>query len=192
MAQPLLALDLLDRLSRLDRTVVLVGLMGAGKTRVGSQLARTLTLPFVDSDHEIEKAAGMRITDIFDLYGEPAFREVELKVIDRLLQPPVKILATGGGAFIQDGVRGIIKSQAISIWLKADLETLVERTARSTARPLLQTENPEAVLDTLMQRRYPIYAEADIVVESADQTPAEMVKMICEALASYLDTRQGS
>lgn len=191
MAQPLLASDLLDRLSRLDRTVVLVGLMGAGKTRVGSQLARVLGLPFVDSDHEIEKAAGMRITDIFDLYGEPAFREVEMKVIDRLLQPPVKILATGGGAFIQDGVRGLIKSQAVSIWLKADLETLVERTARSTARPLLQTENPAAVLDTLMQRRYPVYAEADVVVESAEQTPAEMVKTICEALATHLDARQG-
>ena len=192
MAQPPLGSDLLYSLASLDRTVVLVGLMGAGKTRVGSQLARVLGLPFVDSDHEIEKAAGMRITDIFDLYGEPAFREVELKVIDRLLQPPVKILATGGGAFIQDGVRTLIKSQAISIWLKADLETLVTRTARSTARPLLQTENPAVVLDVLMQRRYPVYAEADIVVESADQTPAEMVKMICEALANHLDARHSS
>lgn len=169
----------------LEKTVVLVGLMGSGKSRVGVELAKLLKCPFADSDHEIELAAGMSVSDIFETYGEQEFRAGERKVLQRLLKGDPMVLASGGGAFIQDDVRKMIKDKAISVWLKADLETLVERTSRTDKRPLLKNGNPADKLRALMDVRYPIYAQADVTVESDDQTPKDMAKRIVSALRTY-------
>lgn len=166
----------------LTRPVVLVGLMGAGKTRVGGILARMLNIPFVDSDLEIERVAGMAVSDIFDSYGEGAFRDCEAKVIARLLRAPVQVIATGGGAFMNANTRALIKEQATSIWLHAEVDVLLERTASSGRRPLLQTDDPRAVLQRLADLRYPVYAEADIKVESGAQSAQDMAKHIVALL----------
>ena len=165
-----------------EKTIVLVGLMGAGKTRVGIELSRLLGRPFIDSDREIEHAAGMPIADIFDIYGETEFRKGEEKVMLRLLSEGGSVLASGGGAFIQPGIRAAILDKAVSIWLKADLETLLERTSRSDHRPLLQGGDPAAKLKALMQARDPIYAQADITVVTDDQSPRDMAKKIAGEL----------
>lgn len=170
----------------LPRTVVLVGLMGAGKSAVGRRLAARLHLEFVDADKEIERAAACSIVDIFDRYGEPGFRDAERRVIARLLDRPVHILATGGGAFMNEGTRGVIAAKAISVWLRADLETLVGRTARRDNRPLLKGGNPRAILADLMERRYPIYALADLVIDSRDSSADETVDDVLAALHRYL------
>lgn len=163
----------------LTRPVVLVGLMGAGKTRVGGILARMLNIPFVDSDLEIERVAGMPVADIFDVYGEGAFRDCEAKVMARLVRGiPVQVVATGGGAFMNEQTRALIKEQAISIWLHAEVDVLLERTANTGRRPLLQNDDPRAVLQRLADLRYPVYAEADIKVESGTQSPQDMAKHI--------------
>lgn len=164
------------------RIIVLVGLMGSGKSRVGFELAKLLKLPFVDSDKEIEKAAGMKISEIFETLGEDAFRQGELRVIERLLSGGSKVLASGGGAFIQPGVRAAIKGKAVSVWLKAGLDTLVERTGRTNHRPLLQGTDPAQKLKELMDARYPIYAEADITLVTDDQAPREMARRIAREL----------
>lgn len=157
------------------KNVVLVGLMGAGKTRVGRELAGLMQLPFVDSDSEIEKAAGCSIPDIFERFGEADFRSGERRVIKRLLKRDGIVLATGGGAFMNDETRGNIeKSGAVSVWLRAGLDVLVERTGRTDHRPLLKTGDPEEILARLIDERYPVYAKADIVVES-DGRPAAAV-----------------
>jgi shikimate kinase len=166
----------------LGRSIVLVGLMGCGKSRVGMELAKLLKLPFVDSDREIENAAGLTILEIFERFGESAFRSGEKKVMLRLLSGAPKVLATGGGAFIQPDIRKNIKEKAISVWLKADLDTLVERTSRTDRRPLLQETDPRRKLQELMDARYPIYAEADITVVTDRQTPHDMAKRIRQAL----------
>ncbi len=145
-------------------TLVLVGLMGAGKSAVGRRLARRLGLPFRDADKEIEIAAGLAIAEIFDLYGEASFRDCERRVIARLLDGPPHVLATGGGAFMDPQIRSLVKSKAVSIWLKADLDVLVERTGRRNTRPLLRQGDPREILSGLMDVRYPVYAEADITV----------------------------
>lgn len=163
--------------------IVLVGLMGAGKSRVGAELAKLLQLPFVDADREIEKAAGMPIPEIFATLGEPAFRQGEKRVMLRLLSGPPVVLASGGGAFVQDDIRAAIKSaNAVSVWLKADLETLVSRTKRTQHRPLLQNTDRAAKLQALMDVRYPIYAEADIVLVTDKQTPQTMARRIKKEL----------
>ncbi|MEM7499481.1 MAG: shikimate kinase [Pseudomonadota bacterium] len=168
----------------LRRSVVLVGLMGAGKTSVGTRLATALGAPFSDSDAEVEAAAGMSVAEIFRLHGEPAFRDVERKVIARLLSGEPKVLATGGGAFMDDETRALIARGACSVWLRADLDTLVSRTAGRTHRPLLNQGEPRAVLARLIEARYPTYAAATITVESrARQTHEMMVARILEALA---------
>ena len=154
---------------KLDRPVVLVGLMGAGKSCVGRRLAESFGLPFVDSDGEVETAAGCDIRDIFEVYGEPAFRDCERRVIQRLLEAGPCIIATGGGAFIDPATREAVKKLGVSLWLRADPEILYQRTKRSNVRPLLNTEDPLVTLIKLAEQRYPIYAEADITIDSGNE-----------------------
>ncbi|MEX0693944.1 MAG: shikimate kinase [Rhodospirillales bacterium] len=153
----------------MDRPVVLVGLMGAGKSCVGRRLAESFGLPFIDSDGEVETAAGCDIRDIFEVYGEPAFRDCERRVIQRLLEAGPSIIATGGGAFIDPDTRAAIKKLAVSLWLRADTEVLYQRTRRSNARPLLNTDDPLETLNRLAEQRYPIYAEADITIDTGNE-----------------------
>ena len=150
------------------RTIVLVGLMGAGKTKIGRRLAARLNLPFFDSDIEIETAAGETIEEIFRNRGEAQFRDGERRVIARLLAQPVHVLATGGGAFMDPATRAEIARRGVAVWLRADLEILVARVARRADRPLLKERDPRAVLAELIERRHPVYAEADITVDSGE------------------------
>lgn len=158
--------ELTTGIPRLRRPLVLVGLMGAGKTCVGKRLAQHLGVGFVDSDAEIERAAGMGIPEIFARLGEPAFRDGERRVIARLLTERPGVLATGGGAFIEPRTREQIARHATSVWLRADLGVLWDRVRDRPGRPLLQAADPRQVLSDLLDRRYPIYAEADVVVDS--------------------------
>ncbi|WP_417450436.1 shikimate kinase [Kordiimonas sp.] len=167
-----------------ERTIVLVGLMGAGKTTVGRRLAKRLGLPFVDSDHEIEKAAGMSVAEIFECFGEEDFRSGERRVISRLLDGKPQIVATGGGAFINDETRALIKEKGTSIWLDADIDVLVERTARRDTRPLLKTGDPREILGRLAAERAPFYAEADLRIASSDGPHDDVVERIVDALRS--------
>ncbi len=169
-------------MKELDKSVILVGMMGAGKTSVGKRLARAVGVPFRDADREIEEAAGCTVNEIFERLGEPAFREGERKVISRLLGYPPHVLATGGGAFIDPETRAGIKEKAISVWLKADLDLLLERVSRKDTRPLLRNTEPRAALEKLLREREPIYAQADITVMS-DAGPHEtVVNRILKAL----------
>jgi shikimate kinase len=174
------------------RSIVLVGMMGAGKTAVGRRLAAAFGLPFIDADEEIEAAAGCSISDIFALHGEAAFRDGERRVIERLLKQPVSVLATGGGAFMDERIRDIIRASGISIWLKADLETLWQRVRRRSHRPLLNTPNPKETLEALMKTRYPVYAEADITVASSEGPLDGTVKRVIEELERFLATEARS
>lgn len=162
--------------------LVFVGLMGAGKTSVGRRVAKKLGVPFVDADQEIEKAAGRAIADIFEDYGEEAFRDGERKVISRLLDSDPFVLATGGGAFMNKKTRAIIKQKALSIWLCADLDVLVERTSRRDTRPLLRNGDPARILGTLMKDREPIYAEADLRVDANAKTLDDTINKVLTAL----------
>lgn len=173
----------------LPMTLVLVGLMGAGKTSVGRRLAARLDLPFVDADQEIELAAGMSVADVFAIHGEAAFRDGERRVIARLLDEPVHVLATGGGAFMDPRTRALVRERAISIWLAAGLDELVRRVSRRTDRPLLKGGDPRGVLERLMRERHPVYAEADLTVMSSSGSPDETVEQIIESLAEWLKTR---
>ena len=173
--------------SPFPRAVVLVGLMGAGKTAVGRLLSERLSLPFVDADREIETAAGLTINEIFARHGEPFFREREEKVMARLLAGPPQVIAAGGGAFMSAATRERIKAVGISVWLKADIDLLMRRTAKRTHRPLLAGDNPRAVLERLDRDRGPIYATADITVETTDE-PADLV---AERIAAALESRTG-
>ncbi len=156
--------------------------MGAGKTTVGRRLAAALNLPFADADHEIETAAGCSISEIFEKHGEAAFRDGERRVIARLLDGPVCVLSTGGGAFMDPETRQKIKETGTSIWLRADLDLLMERVLRRPTRPLLQQDDPRKVMERLMEERYPVYAEADITVESGDGPHEAVVSQIMDAL----------
>lgn len=167
-----------------DNSIVLVGLMGCGKTAVGRRLATSLKLPFTDADEEIEKAAGKTISDIFEDHGEREFREGERKVIARLLRNGPQVLATGGGAYMDPETRARISKQGISVWLKADLPVLMRRVLRRENRPLLKKGDPTAVMARLMQERYPTYAKADITAESRD-VPHEQIVM--EIIAKLYD-----
>ena len=168
------------------KTIVLIGLMGAGKSCIGRRLAGRLHLPFVDADAEIEAAAGCSISDIFSLYGEGAFRDGERRVIARLLSGPIHVLATGGGAFLDAETRGRIGDSAISIWLRATLDLLEKRTVGRDHRPLLKQGSPREILGRLMEQRYPVYAAADIVVDSQDEPPEATVNSVMAALRHYL------
>jgi shikimate kinase len=165
------------------RTIVLVGLMGAGKTKIGRRLSTRLNLPFFDSDIEIEEAAGETIEEIFRNRGEAAFRDGERRVIARLLCQPVHVLATGGGAFMDPATRAIIRRAGVSIWLRADLDTLLARVARRTNRPLLSGRDQRAVMSDLIERRSPIYAEADLTIDSSEGPPEATVTRVIAALA---------
>ncbi|HZT89684.1 MAG TPA: shikimate kinase [Stellaceae bacterium] len=166
-----------------QRTVVLVGLMGAGKTKIGRRLATRLDLPFYDSDCEIETAAGETIPEIFRNRGEAVFRDGERRVIARLLAQPTHVLATGGGAFMDAATRALIARRGVAVWLRADLDVLVARVSRRNNRPLLQ-EDPRGALALLMERRYPIYAEADVTVDSGEGPPEVTVTRTIAALAA--------
>lgn len=165
-----------------DRAIVLVGLMGAGKSTVGRRLAGELGLPFHDADQEIEKAAGCSISDFFERFGEPAFREGERRVIARLLAGPRHVLATGGGAFMDPATRDIIRRLGISVWLKADIDLLMARVLKRPTRPLLKTADPRATMERLMKERYPVYAEADITIESSGGPHETVVQRIVAEL----------
>jgi shikimate kinase len=168
------------------RSVVLIGLMGAGKTAVGRRLANRLDLPFIDADTEIEVAAGASISEIFAEHGEAYFRQGERKVIARLLEHGPHVLATGGGAYMNPDTRANIKAHGLSVWLKADIKVLMKRVGRRDNRPLLAAGDPEKVMNKLMEERHPIYAEADVTVESRDVPHDVIVGAVIDALADKL------
>jgi len=151
---------------RLQKTIVLIGMMGAGKTAVGNALARALGVPFLDSDEEIVKAAQMSVAEIFARDGEPFFRDRESEVIARLLAGPPAVVSTGGGAFMSERNRTMIAGQGVSVWLKADLELLWNRVRHKNTRPLLRTADPKGTLMALLEQREPVYAQAQVVVEA--------------------------
>ncbi|NEI70487.1 shikimate kinase [Rhizobium lusitanum] len=166
-----------------QRNLVLVGLMGAGKSSIGRLLAQQLGIPFVDTDVEIERVSRMTITELFAAYGEQEFRALETRVIKRLLRGGPRVVSTGGGAFINDSTRMHVKRGSLSVWLKADLDVLWDRVNKRDTRPLLKTENPKQTLENLMNARYPIYAEADLTVLSRDVGKEVMVKEVLAAIA---------
>jgi shikimate kinase len=169
------------------RAIVLIGMMGAGKSTVGRRLAARLHLPFVDADVEIEAAhAGMTIPEIFAEHGEPYFRDGEARVIARLLDGGPSVLATGGGAWMRSETRERIHAKGISVWLKADADVLLRRVKRRSDRPLLQTDDPAAIIDRLVAERYPVYAEADLTLLSRDVPHDRIVDECIAALAAYL------
>ena len=170
----------------LDKNLVLVGMMGAGKSAIGQRLAVSLGIEFFDADDEIELAAACSIPDIFELHGEQAFREGERRVILRLLNGPIKVVATGGGAFMNDETRAAIKERAHSIWLRADIETLWRRVSRRNNRPMLHTDDPKGTLQDLIEERYPVYSEADITVESTDGPRQQTVDLVISAVNEFL------
>ncbi|EJF97170.1 shikimate kinase [Bartonella taylorii] len=176
-------------LSTLDkRALVLVGLMGAGKSVIGKRVATILHLPFYDSDQEIEKAANMTITELFETYGEPEFRALEQRVILNLIKKKPLVLATGGGAYINQDIRKAIHQNGISIWLKVDLDILMKRVSRRPTRPLLQTENPKETMKKLMEQRYPIYAKANLTINSHKESHHTVAKNVIRSVQHYLST----
>jgi shikimate kinase len=168
------------------RLIVLVGMMGAGKSTIGRRLAARLNVPFLDADSEIEAAAGMSIPDIFEAHGEPHFRDGEARVIARLLDGGPAVLATGGGAFMREETRELIRDKAISIWLKADADIIMKRVKRRADRPLLQTPDPAATIGRLIEEREPVYRHADLTIWSRDVPHEKIVEECVEALHSRL------
>ncbi len=175
-------------LSQLDgRSIVFLGMMGCGKSAIGKMVARRLGLAFVDADTEIELAAGRAVSDIFEEYGEEEFRRLEEKVIERILENGPVLLALGGGAFMAEPTRNIISKYGLSVWLKADLELLLERVGRRpNKRPLLKKANPKEILTNLLEIREPIYAKAELHIESKGGTKSEMRNVVMDALDEYL------
>jgi len=170
------------------RSIVLVGMMGAGKSSIGRRLAQRLDIPFVDADAKIEEAhAGVTIPEIFATYGEPYFRSGEARVIARLLDGGPQVLATGGGAFMNSDTRTLIRTKAMSVWLKADFDVLMKRIKRRSDRPMLKTADPAATLKHLMDVRYPVYAEADVTVESREVVHEVIVEEILDRLRSAMN-----
>ena len=168
------------------RSIVLVGLMGAGKTTVGRRLSNILAIPFTDADAEIEQAAGKSIPEIFADHGEAEFREGERRVIARLLQAGPQVLATGGGAYMNEETRDNIRAAGVAVWLRADLKLLLERVRKRNDRPLLNTSDPEAVMRRLIDARYPVYAQADIAIDSRNSSHRAVVCDVIGALARHL------
>jgi shikimate kinase len=174
------------------KPIVLVGLMGAGKSSVGKRLAKALHMDFIDSDEEITRAAACSITDIFEIYGETMFRDLEMRVLSRLLlEEKPAVIATGGGAFIQPAVRELVKENAVSIWLHADLDVLYERVSRKRTRPLLEKGDKREILKSLLEERAPFYSQADITVNSDAGAHENVVKRAVEALEAYLPKKAG-
>ena len=178
---------------KLDKPIVMVGLMGAGKTSVGRALSRALGIPFVDSDKEIEAAAGCSVVDIFSMYGEQEFRRAEKSVIERLLdsEPEIKVISTGEGAFITPAVREMVLQRATSIWLKADLDLLVKRTNFRRTRPQLLNNDSRVILSQLIKERYDTYAKADIMVETHDESLRKTLNAVLDALEQYTKEQKG-
>ena len=171
-----------------QRTIALVGLMGVGKSSVGRRLAAALDMPFRDADEEIERAAGRTVSEIFADRGEPEFRNGERRVIQRLLEEPPHVLATGGGAFANDATRAMLKQGAVTVWLKADLEVLARRLTRKDNRPLLKGKDPMQVLAAQAEARFPAYAEAEVQVETGDTPHQATVDAVIAALNRRLET----
>lgn len=167
-----------------SRSIVFVGLMGAGKTAIGRKVGTTLGLPFLDSDHEIETASRMTIPDLFERYGEPEFRSLEQRVILRILESGPQVLSTGGGAYMNEHTREAIATHGISVWLKADIDTLMDRVSKKQNRPLLKNADPRAVMAKLIDERYPVYAKADVTVFTRDERKEVIAAEVIEALAA--------
>ncbi|UPA24097.1 shikimate kinase [Shinella oryzae] len=182
--QPPLTLAAEARAALGKRNLVLIGLMGAGKSAIGRMSSQALGIPFVDSDHEIERVSRMSIPDLFATYGEAEFRALETRVIKRLLRSGPRVVSTGGGAYINENTRRHIKRGGLTVWLKADLDVLWERVSKRDTRPLLKTENPRQTLENLMNARYPIYAEAEVTVISRDVRKETMVDEVLAAIAA--------
>lgn len=178
-------MSMLKTLPRPDRSIVLVGLMGAGKSTIGRRLAKRIGLDFVDSDDEIERAADHKIAEIFDRFGELNFRDGERRVIARLIDGPAKVIATGGGAFVDPQTRRLILERCLAIWLDADLDTLAERVSRRNHRPLLKDKEPLPVLRELAERRNSIYAEAHLHIRSEPSPHERTVDQIVTAIAEW-------
>lgn len=178
------AAALLERLG--SRSIVFVGLMGAGKTAIGRKVAQALGLGFIDSDHEIEAVSRMTIPELFERYGEAEFRALEQRVIGRVLESGPQVLSTGGGAFMNAQTRSAIASHGVSVWLKADLDLLMDRVSKKQNRPLLQNADPRAVLAKLMDERYPVYELADITVPTRDDRKEAIATEVIEALCAHL------
>jgi shikimate kinase len=176
----------LTDLTKIDRPIALVGMMGAGKTTVGRRLALALTLPFHDADAEIESAAGMSVSELFARHGEESFRRGEAQVIKRLLSGPPIVLATGGGALLTPATRKLIAERAISVWIRADIDTLVKRATRRPTRPLLQSGDPKATIAALLEARTPFYEKADVTIDSRAGGHARTVSAIIAALSKHL------
>ncbi len=168
------------------KTIVLVGLMGSGKTSIGKRLAKRLELSFYDSDIEVEQAAGYPIKEIYDIFGEQAFLDGEQRVIKRLLDQPTHVLATGGGSFAYDPTRKIVKENAISVWLRADIETLVARVSRRSDRPMFTDSNHHEVLEKLIAERYPVFEEADVHVQTLDEPTNATVDRVIQAMSDFI------
>ena len=177
-------------INKLNRPLALVGMMGAGKSTVGRRLAKRLDLNFVDSDEAIEEACGLTAGEVFAKYGERDFRDGERRIIARLLDEPRQVIATGGGAFADDGTRALLKEKAITIWLDASIDVLAERTAGRDTRPLLNNDDPRGTLERLMEKRRPFYEQADIHVRSGNVPHRDVVGWIVNAIEDYLE-RQG-
>jgi shikimate kinase len=172
--------------ARVDRPIVLVGMMGVGKTSVGRKLAQLLALPFVDADEEIEEAAQMSVSEIFERFGEGSFRDGERRVIARLVAEGPKVIATGGGAFVQEDTRRLVLERGIAVWLDSDVDTLVERVRRKDTRPLLRGGDPAEIIARLKAEREPFYAQAPIKVTSESGPQGETLRHILEALDQWL------
>ena len=182
--------QLLRRLGQ--RSIVFVGLMGAGKTAIGRKVAAALDLAFVDSDHEIETASRMGIPDLFERYGEAEFRALEQRVIARILENGPQVLSTGGGAFMNEQTRAAIAGHGVSVWLKADIDVLMERVSKKQNRPLLKNPDPRAVMERLMAERHPVYATADVTVLTRDERKEVIADEVIDALAARLAAIEGA
>lgn len=169
-----------------NRSIVFVGLMGAGKTAIGRKVAAALSLPFIDSDHEIEDVSRMTVPELFARYGETEFRALEQRVILRLLENGPQVLSTGGGAYMNAQTRQAIAAHGVSVWLKADLDLLMDRVSKKQNRPLLRNDDPRGVLKRLMDERYPVYAQADVTVVTRDERKETIAAEVIEALCAHL------
>ncbi len=172
----------------LKRPIVLVGLMGAGKSKIGRQISIDFDIEFIDTDTEIENIAGMSIAAIFDLYGEEKFREIEAREISKLLKGKPAVISTGGGAYMQEKTRAIINQSGLSIWLKANPETLAERISNTDSRPLLRGKDPVKVLQQLAKERYPLYQEAELVIDTDGLSLAKAIEKVKKTITSYITT----
>ncbi len=176
--------------TRLDRPLALIGMMGAGKSRLGRMLAEALDIPFVDSDEEVEKAAGLSIAEIFEKFGETYFRDGERRVVKRLMEKGVGVIATGGGAVLNPDTAAELWSDTIAIWVRADINVMVERTSKTDKRPLLKTGDPKEILSALAEKRYPIYEQAHIVVDSHSGPADDILAQAIDELYLYLNRTQ--